>query len=90
MRDPITKDELVAACKGAMKYAHPKDDSEEARTVITQEALKLIKTLDGKMRDPANNNSGFDMARFWFAVGMFTADGRHGSQGESLIIIPTL
>jgi hypothetical protein len=90
MNNPITKDEIIAALKGAMKYQHPKDDSEEARTVVHEDAIKYMKLIDDKMRDATRGNSGLDMARFWFAAGLFTADARHGSQGDNLVIIPKL
>jgi hypothetical protein len=90
MKDPITRNEIEAALKGAMKYSHPKDDSEEARTIIETSALVMMKKIALAMSRPEDGNSPFDLARFWFAVGVFTSDARHGSEGGNLIFIPNL
>ena len=88
MENSISRSELESSLKGAMKYAHPKDDSKPTRGVLEPAALILMKSVAQKLAPPETQNSPLDLAVFWFSVGLFTADARHGREGSDLIIIP--
>jgi len=71
-----------------MKYAHPKDESKPTRGVLEPLALTLMKSVATKLAPPETTNSPLELAVFWFSVGLFTADARHGREGGDLIVIP--